>query len=58
MMIVNANARIVNQLEASLTEYARVIIYNRHMFIVQATGPIKLMGGGVAPSSQTVGSLL
>ncbi len=38
MMIVNGDARVVNKLEASLTDDARVIIYNRHMFIVQATG--------------------
>ncbi len=38
MMIVNDNSRVVNKLEASLTDDARVIIYDRHMFIVQATG--------------------
>jgi hypothetical protein len=37
MMIVNDDSRVVNELEASLTDDARVIIYNRHMFIVQAT---------------------
>ncbi len=37
MMIVNDNSRVVNKLEASLTDDARVIIYDRHMFIVQAT---------------------
>ncbi len=36
-MIVNDDARVINKLEASLTDDARVIIYNRHMFIVQAT---------------------
>ncbi len=36
--IVNDDARIVNKLDASLTDDARVVIYNRHMFIVQATG--------------------
>ncbi len=35
--IVNYNARVVNKLEASHTDDARVIIYDRHMFIVQAT---------------------
>ncbi len=39
MMIVNYAARIVNKLDASLTDNARVVIYDRHMFIVQATGP-------------------
>jgi hypothetical protein len=37
MTIVNDNSRVVNKLEASLTDNARVIIYDRHMFIVQAT---------------------
>jgi hypothetical protein len=37
MMIVNDDSRVVNKLEASLTDDARVIIYDRHMFIVQAT---------------------
>jgi hypothetical protein len=35
--IVNDDSRVVNKLEASLTEDTRVIIYNRHLFIVQAT---------------------
>jgi hypothetical protein len=38
MMIVNDDARVVNKLEASLTDDTRVIIYDHHMFIVQATG--------------------
>jgi hypothetical protein len=38
MMIENDNAKVVNKLEASLTDDAGVIIYDRHMFIVQATG--------------------
>ncbi len=38
MTIVNDDSSIVNNLEASLTDGARVDIYNRHMFIVQATG--------------------
>ena len=37
-MIVNDDSRVINKLETSLTDNARVIIYNRHMFIVQATG--------------------
>jgi hypothetical protein len=36
MMIVNDNSSIINKLEASLTDDARVIIYDCHMFIVQA----------------------
>ncbi len=38
MMMVNDNSRVVNMLEASLTDGARVVIYDCHMFIVQATG--------------------
>ncbi len=38
MTIVNDDSRVVNKLEASLTDDARVIIYDRHMFIAQATG--------------------
>jgi hypothetical protein len=36
--IVNYDSSIVNKFGASLTDDARVIIYDRHMFIVQATG--------------------
>jgi hypothetical protein len=38
MMIINGDSRAVNKLEASLTDDTRVIIYDHHMFIVQATG--------------------
>ena len=48
MMIVNDDSRVVNKLETSLTDDAIVIIYDCHMFIVQATEPgaysIKLLG--------------
>jgi len=37
MMLVNDDSKVVNKLEASLTDDARVVIYNCHMFIVQAT---------------------
>ncbi len=37
IMIINDDSRVVNKLEASLTDGARVVIYDRHMFIVQAT---------------------
>ncbi len=37
MTIVNDDSRAVNKLDASLTDDARVIIYDRHMFIVQTT---------------------
>jgi hypothetical protein len=43
MMIVNDNARIVNKLDASLTDDARVVIYYRHIFIVQASGNSTMM---------------
>ncbi len=38
MTIVNFASSGVNKLRASLNDDARVIIYDRHMFIVQATG--------------------
>ncbi len=37
MAIINDDSRVINKLEASLTDDARVIIYDRYMFIVQAT---------------------
>ncbi len=37
MMIVNDDSRVITKLETSLTGDARVIIYDHHMFIVQAT---------------------
>jgi hypothetical protein len=37
MTIVNDNSRVVNMLEALLTDDARVVIYECHMFIIQAT---------------------
>ncbi len=47
VMIVNYASSGVNKLKASLNDDARVVIYNRHMFIIQATDfrgqfPIKL----------------
>jgi hypothetical protein len=35
--IVNADSSVVNKLEISLIDNTRVVIYDRHMFIVQAT---------------------
>ncbi len=45
MTIVNDDSRVVNKLEASLTDNARVLIYDRHIFMVEATGvcAIKLL---------------
>ncbi len=36
--IVNDDSKVINKLETSLTDNARVVIYDRHLFIVQATG--------------------
>ncbi len=36
--IINDDSRVITKLETSLTEDARVAIYDSHMFIVQATG--------------------
>ncbi len=38
MTIVTDDSRFINKLEASLTDDARVVIYDCLMFIVQATG--------------------
>ncbi len=38
MMIINDDSRVINKLEASLTDDARVVIYDCHMIIVQAAG--------------------
>ncbi len=38
MTIVNYASSSVNKLKASLNDDTRVIIYDRHMYIVQATG--------------------
>jgi hypothetical protein len=40
MMIVNDDSRVINKLETSLADNARVVTYDHHMFIVQATGYI------------------
>ncbi len=38
MTIVNEDSRVINKLKTSLTDDARAVIYDHHMFIVQATG--------------------
>jgi hypothetical protein len=47
MTIINDNSRVINKLEASLTDDARVVIYDHHMFIVQATGRIPRTSPGL-----------
>jgi hypothetical protein len=42
MTIINDDSRVISKVEASLTDNARVIIYDRHIFIVQAISLIKL----------------
>jgi hypothetical protein len=42
IMIVNYNSSVVNKLGASLPIDARVVIYDWHMFIVQATEQAKV----------------
>jgi hypothetical protein len=36
MTIINDDSRVITKLETSLTDYTRVVIYDHHMFIVQA----------------------
>jgi hypothetical protein len=40
--IVNYTSSVIKKLEAFHTDDARVIIYDRHVFIVQATGRLSL----------------
>jgi hypothetical protein len=42
MTIVNDDSNVITKLETSLIDDARVVIYDRHMFIVQATALIKV----------------
>ncbi len=42
MMIINDDSKVINKLKASLTDNARVVIYDCRMFIVQATGTYTL----------------
>jgi hypothetical protein len=37
MMIVNDDSRVITKLETSLTDDTRVVIYDHHMYIIQAT---------------------
>ncbi len=39
-MILNDDSSIVNKLEALLTDEARGVIYDHHVFIVQAQWPV------------------
>ncbi len=47
-MIVNYASSSVNKLKASLNDNDRVVIYDRHMFIVQATSMALLEALNVA----------
>jgi hypothetical protein len=38
MMIVSDASSVINKLEALFTDDIRVVIYDHHVFIVQATG--------------------
>ena len=59
MMIINDNSKAANKLEASLTDDARVIIYDHHMFILQATGCYQAaQGAKVSTASYAVTSVL
>jgi hypothetical protein len=40
IMILNYESSIVNRFGASLTDDARVVIYDCHIFIVHATGSV------------------
>ncbi len=42
MTIGNDESRVVYELKTSLTDNARIVIYNCHVFIVQATEWVKV----------------
>jgi hypothetical protein len=42
MKIVKDDSRVINKLETPLTDDARVVIYDRHMFIIPDTGVVGL----------------
>jgi len=42
MTIINDYSRVISKVEVSLADNARVIIYDRRIFIVQAISLIKL----------------
>ncbi len=48
MLIINDDSRVVNKLEASLTDDAIVVIYDRQMFTVQATSCLFKMEGSAS----------
>jgi hypothetical protein len=48
--IVNDDFRVINKLEASLTNDARVVIYDRHMFIAQVTAKV----GTISPTTKNI----
>ncbi len=49
MTIINYASSGINKLKASLNDDGRVVIYDRHMFIVQATNHLKVKG--LSPAS-------
>ncbi len=53
MTIVNDNSKVVSKFEASLSDDTRVVIYNCHMFIVQATG-VFLQASALADNNKYV----
>jgi hypothetical protein len=48
--IINDDSRVINKLEASLTDDSRVIVYDHHMFIVQATAKV----GTISPTTKNI----
>ncbi len=43
MMIINDDSSVIIKWSSKLIDAARAIIYDRHMFIVHATGGMKLL---------------
>ena len=51
-MLVKYDSRVINKLETLLTDDAGVIIYDRRMFIVQATGHGNCFPSDLNPSAR------
>jgi hypothetical protein len=52
--IANDDSSIINKWQVSLTDDTRVVIYNRNMFIIQATGFDNQLAGNTKGGSITV----
>ncbi len=55
MTIVNYASSVINKLEALLTDDTRVVIYNHHVLIVQATHHLRVQTLNLATAADNGG---